>query len=384
MSQPPDVTAETRPGPDLSVPYLDYRVLDDGERARYLQAIDRILETGDISLGEALTRFEAAMARYCGTAFAVGTGSGTDSLHLALKALGIGHGDQVITTCLSYIGTANAIALAGAEPVFVDIEESLQIDPKAVIRAITPGTKAIMPVHLGGQIAAMADLESIAEEHGIALIEDAAQAIGARDSAGRKAGSIGVLGCLSLNPMKVLKGFGEGGVIVTDDPLLCERLRALRDNRHAMVDGRAVPGHNGRLDTIQAAALSIRLGYLEAVIVRRQAIAARYDEALSPLVSIPRSVPGARDVYYSYTIRTRHRDALARYLSGCGIGTRIQYETLLPQALPYARPGVEADFPQGVAATREVLSLPCHERLSESQQDHVIRSVQGFFAARKG
>ena len=362
----------------MRVPYLDYRVPDPAERARYLAAMDSVLREGDVILGGAVEELESRLAAYCGTRYAVGVGSGTEALVLALQALGIGPGDEVITTCWSYIGTANAIALTGATPVFVDIGADYNLDPAMLAAAISPRSKAIMPVHFAGQLCDMTEICAVAADHGLPVIEDAAQAIGASDPDGRRAGSFGVMGCLSLNPMKILKAFGEGGVVLTDDATLRDRLSALRDNRYAEVGARIVPGHNGRLDTIQAAALLVRFESLEATIERRRGIAGRYSAALADLIVPPRQLNGYRDVYYNYTLQTKGRDALQAWLTERGIGTRIQYGELMPDQ-PAFRTGTQAAYVKGRAATGRVLSLPCYEQLTDGQIDLVISAVQDFF-----
>jgi dTDP-4-amino-4,6-dideoxygalactose transaminase len=362
----------------MRVPYLDYRVPDPAERTAYLAAMEAILREGDVILGVAVAELERRLAAYCGSRYAVGVGSGTEALVLAMQALGIGPGDEVITTCWSYIGTANAIALTGATPVFVDIGDDCNLDPALVAAAITPRSKAIMPVHFAGQLCDMAQIRAVADRHGLPVIEDAAQAIGAADPQGRRAGSFGLMGCLSLNPMKILKAFGEGGMVLTDDATLRDRLSALRDNRYAEIGGRIMPGHNGRLDTIQAAALLIRFENLEATIARRRQIAGRYSAALADVILPPRQLNDYRDVYYNYTLQTDRRDALQVWLTEQGIGTRIQYGELMPDQ-PAFRTGAPAAYARGRAAAERVLSLPCYEQLTEEQIGWVISAVRNFF-----
>lgn len=361
----------------MRVPFLDLRVTDPDLKAEMLRGIEAVLDHGRVLLGPEVAAFEEQLAGYCGVRHAIGVGSGTDALLLAALAAGLGPDDEVIMPCLSFVGTANGITMSGARPVFCDVTADLVMDPNRAEERISPRTRAIMPVHFTGRLADMAALEDLCRRRGLMLIEDAAPAIGA-DFQGRRAGSFGRLGCLSLNPMKVLNALGEAGAVLTDDDSLRDRLLALRYN--GMVDKESChfPSVNARLDTLQAAALLPRLARLEAAIARRRAVAARYDQALAGLARLPERRPGYRDVYYTYTIRTPRREALATALAGDGIETRIQHPRIIPQHPAYA----EADlspYSEALAAVAEVLCLPCHENMSDEQADWVAERTRTFF-----
>lgn len=366
----------------MLVPYLDYAIADPAERAEYLAAVDALFQQGDIVLGQAVAEIEEKIASYSGARFAVGVGSGTDAISLALQAIGVGPGDEVITSALSYIGTANAIAATGATPIFVDVGPDMNADPAAIEAEIRRRTKAIVPVHLGGQLCDMAAIAAAAERHMVPVIEDAAQSIGATGPDGRKAGSYGDAGAISLNAMKILKSFGEGGIVLTSDEAIRDRIRGLRDNRQAVIGTRTIPGRNARLDTIQAALVLPRFARLEATIARRREIAARYRQAFARLVEPPRDLPGFRDVYYSYTIELDDRDRLQQHLTDRGIGTRIQYTYLLPELPAFAHLPQRQPIDQSRAVTRRSLSLPCYEHLTDSQVDTVIAGVRSFFSSQ--
>lgn len=365
----------------MTVPFLDLRVESAEERGAYLAAIDRILQHGRILNGPEVAQFEEAVARYCGTAYAVGVSSGTAALFLAVRSLGIGAGDEIILPALSFVGSANGVALTGAKPVFVDIGEDMLMDPAAIERAITARTKAIMPVHFTGAMCRIAEIEAIARKHGLHLIEDAAPAFGGmRD--GRKAGSFGPVGCISMNPMKVLNALGEAGVVLCHDAATRQRLEELR--YHGMVNKEycQAVSFNGRIDTIQAAVLLQRLSRIETAIARRREVASAYARGLGDIVQVPTEPPGTRNVYYTYTIQTPQRDALKAHLDSQGVETKIYHAQLMPEQPVYAADAHSA-FPVGNAVVRRVLCLPIHEKIPGAQVDYVIAAVQRFFEARK-
>ncbi len=365
----------------VKVPFLDLRVSDEGFRRELLAAIDGILAHGPVLMGPEHDAFEASLAEYCGVRYAIGVGSGTDALFIALRALGIGHGDEVIVPCLSFVGTANGIALAGAIPIFVDIGAELTIDVARIEAAITPRTRAIMPVHFTGKLCRMPELMALAERHDLKIVEDAAPACGATWR-GRKAGSFGAASALSMNPMKILNACGEAGAVLTNDPQVRDRAYALRYNGVVNRELCHWVSVNARLDTIQAAILSRRLTRLEDVIARRRGIAHRFNQAFRDWADVPVESDGYRDVYYTYTIQTDARDALAAYLTERGIETKVQHAQLMPEHPPYRGPDLDA-FPVGRRATRRVLCLPAHENLTESQVDYVIHAVSEFFRGRR-
>jgi len=362
----------------MLVPFLDLRITDEAFRRELLAAIDKVFVHGRILLGPELEDFEAQLAEYCGTRHAIGVGSGTDALFIALRALGIGAGDEVITTCLSFVGTANGIALTGAKPVFVDIRDDLTLDIERVEKAITPRTKAIMPVHFTGKLCAMRDLLELARRRRLLVVEDAAPAIGATWM-GRKAGSFSAASAISMNPMKILNACGEAGAVLTDDPTVRDRVLALRYNGVINKEYCHYISLNGRLDTIQAAILSKRLARLEGVIGKRRDIAAQYNAGFGDCVDPPAEAAGYRDVYYTYTIRTPHRDRLAAFLGERGIETKVQHPALIPEHPAFKSTDLEA-FPVGRRMTGRILCLPAHENLSAEQVAHVVSSIRGFFA----
>ena len=307
----------------MKVRYRDLSVKNPDLKKKLLQSVDRVLSHGQIMLGPEVGQFERKIAKLCHKKYAVGMNSGTDALYLALRSLNIGPGDEVITTPLSWVATLNSIILVGASPVFVDISEDLNINIDLIEKAITPRTKAIMPVHFTGKLCAMPRMQEIASKHGVALIEDAAQAFGAHIN-GAVAGSFGKIGCFSMNPMKVLCAYGEAGVVVTDEEDLYEKLLSLRYAGTINKEDCHYPSLNGRLDTIQAAMLLVNLKYVNQTIARHREIAKQYTDRLRDVVTCPQD-DGTCHVYYSYTIITDKRDELKEYLYSKGVETKIQH-----------------------------------------------------------
>lgn len=380
----------------VRVPFLDLRVIDADERAELLEAVEGVLRHGRLVLGPEVEAFERRIAGMCGRRYAVGVGSGTDALFIGLRAAGIGstpgsvrggERDEVITTGMSWIATANAIVMSGALPVFADVGEDLNIDPASVRSLITPRTRAILAVHNQGRLADVAALRGIADRHGLMLIEDAAQAFGARGSDGRAAGAFGEVGCMSMNPMKVLAALGEAGAIVTDDPAIAERAVALRYNGTVHREDCHWPSLNGRLDTLQAAMLLRRLDRLEGVLARRRSIAMRYHRGLAEpaadgRVRLPieheRLRPLGRDVYYTYTVQLDGRDELMRHLESHGIESRVRHPIILPGHTAY-RAAARGRWDRAAVLVDRMLCLPVHEKMSDEQVEHVIASVRSFF-----
>ncbi|HEY0302743.1 MAG TPA: DegT/DnrJ/EryC1/StrS family aminotransferase, partial [Rhizomicrobium sp.] len=307
----------------------------------------------------------------------------TEALHLALRACGIGAGDEVITVSHTAVATVAAIELAGATPVLVDVEPGFfTIDPAAVAAAITPRSRAVIVVHLYGQLAAMDQLLPLARGHGLKVIEDCAQAHGA-DSGGRKAGSIGDAGCFSFYPTKNLGALGDGGLVVTGDDGIAARARSLREygwsERHVSV----VPGWNSRLDEVQAAILRVKLPLLDADNARRRVLAARYDSGLAGLpLALPRRRDGASHAFHLYVVRCDRRDALRAHLRAGGIGSLVHYPVPVHRQPAYAARGLHREpMAETVRATAEVLSLPMFPQLTTADQEAVIASVRSFFGA---
>ncbi|MFA5147160.1 MAG: DegT/DnrJ/EryC1/StrS family aminotransferase [Candidatus Omnitrophota bacterium] len=359
------------------IPFLDLRVESARDRKEIIGAVRGVLFHGRIINGPEVETLERKIASRCGRKYAVGVNSGTDALFLTLKSLGIGPGDEVITTALSWIATANAVALTGARAVFADIRDDLNIDPDSVEKLITSRTKAIMPVHYTGKVCDMPWLLKIAKRHGLLIIEDASQAFGALYR-GRMAGSFGDAGCFSLNPMKVFAACGEAGIVVTDRKDIYERLIILRYNGTVNKERCIESSLNGRLDTIQAAILLKRLPGVNDVIRRRRNIAARYAHLLKGVVDLPKERSGERDVYYTYTIRTGKRDALRSFLASCGIETKIQHPYLMC-GQPAFRYAVKSRVPNAKRLVKEVLCIPCHEKMKDSDVIYVARAIRRFF-----
>ncbi len=370
--------AATIPLGDLKREYAQIRAEVDA-------AVERVLRRGWFILGEETQAFEAEWAAYCGVAHAVGVGNGTDAIHLALRAAGIGPGDEVIVPALTAAFTALAVSMAGATPVFADVDPAhYTLDPAAMEAAITPQTRAVIPVHLYGCPADMAPIADIARRHGLLLIEDAAQAHGAAYHGGR-AGVLGDVATFSFYPSKNLGAYGDGGAIVTDDPALAERARMLRHGGQREVYRHELLGVNSRLDEIQAAVLRVKLAHLDAWNARRRSLAGRYQAGLAAIgdLALPAAPPDATHVYHLYVVRSQARDALRDYLDGAGVATAVHYPRVVPQQPAYAALGYEpGSCPNAEAATREILSLPIFPQLSDAEARQVINLVRIFFAVR--
>jgi dTDP-4-amino-4,6-dideoxygalactose transaminase len=363
--------------PQVRVRFLDLSVRDKAERNSIMAAVGAVLDHGRVILGPEVEDLERRIADYCGRRHAIGVGSGTDALILGLKALGVGPGDEVITTPLSWPATASAILLNAATPVFCDIDETLNIDPATIEPLITARTKAILPVHFTGRLARMLEIGKIAARHRLLVIEDGAQAFGAT-AGGKPCGSFGDMACISLGPMKIPGAIGDAGIVLTDDDDVARRLRMLRHSGMADRECCVELSHNCRLDTLQAAVLLQRLPRHEAVIARRREIAHRYDRELAGLVETPPSLPGYSDVFYTYTIRTPQRDALRDHLARNGVESRIQHPILLNDQ-PAFRGKMRGHSPRAAGLVREILSVPAHEKLRDDEQSFVIDAVEAFF-----
>jgi dTDP-4-amino-4,6-dideoxygalactose transaminase len=359
----------------MPIPFLALGPAED--RADVEAAIARVVERGWFILGPEVEGFEAEFAAACGARHAVGVNTGTDALMLSLRALDIGPGDEVITTPLTAAYTALAIRMAGATPVFADIDPvACTIDPSAIDAAVTPRTRAVIPVHLYGQAADMAAIMAVAGRHRLAVVEDCAQAHLAT-AAGRPVGVIGTLGAFSFYPTKNLGALGDGGAIVTNDAALAERLTRLRNGGQSERYRHVESGVNSRLDEMQAAILRARLPRLAGWTARRRAFAARYRRTLSPHVVEVRPERDGGHVYHLFTVHSEHRDDLRQSLAASGIGTLVHYP------IPVHRQPAFADLPpahcpeaDAVAAT--VLSLPLHPALSDDQVDQVAGAVNQF------
>ena len=371
----------------MNVPLLDlvaqYRDIKD----EVLEAVMAVIERQTFIMGPEVGQLETAVAALSRTKHAIGCASGTDALLLPLKALDLKPGDEVITVPFTFFATAGAIHNAGGTPVFVDIEPTtFNIDPAAVDAAITPRTRAIVAVDLFGQMAAMETLAPLAERHGIALIEDAAQSIGARrkvDGAWRMAGELGTCGTLSFFPSKNLGAYGDGGMIVTQDDALAERLRRLRLHGGARMYYHDEVGFNSRLDTLHAAVLLAKLPHLADWSAARARNAAHYSETFSghPDICPPRTDPANQHIFNQYTIRVPRRDALQAHLKAKGIGNSIYYPLSLHLQPCFAHLGYrKGSLPHSEAASEQVISLPVYPELSLEQQQAVIDAMLEFYA----
>ncbi len=347
-------------------------------KAELLEAMERVLASSRFILGPEVQALEAEVATVCGVRYGVGVASGTDALALALRALGVGPGDEVVTPAFSFVASASAILHVGAVPVFVDIDlETYALDPELVERAFTPRTKALVVVHLYGHPAAVDHLGRIAREHGVALVEDAAQAVGAT-YAGRPVGGWGDIGCLSFYPTKNLAACGDGGMVVTDREDLAERLRRLRAHGAVEKYHHVELGWCSRLDELQAAFLRVKLRRLRGWIEARRRLASRYTALLSGLqLALPRERPPAWHVYNHYTVRFHQRDPLAKALSDLGVGTAIHYPLPLPGQPAFGGHRAEREFPRAWQAAREVLSLPCFPELTDAEVEFVAKAMAG-------
>lgn len=365
------------------VPFIDLVAQHQTIAAEVRDAVDRVFASQLFVLGEEVAQFEAECAQYCDATHAISCASGTDALLLALMALGIGPGDEVVTSSFSFFATAGAIHRVGARPVFVDIDPvSMNLDPDQTVRAITPKTRAILPVHLFGQCSAMEPLWRIAVQHGLALIEDACQSIGA-EYRGRRAGVLGTIGCFSFFPTKNLGGAGDGGLMTTDDPELGRRLRLLRVHGDVGSYHHVEVGLNSRLDALQAAVLRVKLGHLGRWTEARRTNARRYHGlfekyGLLDQVVLPRELPDCRHVYNQFTIRVKdgRRDAVLASLRSQQIGAAIYYPIPLHLQECFAPLGYkQGDLPASEAAAAEVLSLPVFPELGAERQELVVRGI---------
>ena len=343
-------------------------------------ALDRILASGRFALGNELATFEASLAQYCGTTQAVGVKNGTDALALTLKALGIGVGNGVITTASTFFASVEAIMQVGARPVFADIEPgTLCLSPDACAAAITPATKAVLLVHVFGHCANVECFQSLCEDNNIALVEDAAQAIGASWN-GRKLGSLGAAGTFSFYPTKNLSALGDAGAVVTSNEKLADTLRQLRSHGRDMTGRHACLGYNSHLDEIQAAFLHVKLGRLDAELERRRELAARYDTELPPEAGRVHGADGCVSNYHQYAIRTDRRDALRQFLVEQGIGTDDYYPVPAHREPAAAAIGASVPLPETERACKEVVTLPIRPSLTDEQQKSVVEAVRRFYA----
>jgi dTDP-4-amino-4,6-dideoxygalactose transaminase len=362
------------------VPFVDLVGQHTAMRDQLLDAVRNVLNHGQFILGPEVSEFEKRFSQYCGVHYAVGVASGTDALFLSLRALNIGPGDEVITAPNSFLASASAIVLAGARPVFVDVTNDYNLDPFLIGKVINKRSKAIMPVHLTGRPARMDEILDIAGRHGLAVIEDAAQAVGA-EFYGKRVGSFGITGCFSLHPLKNLNACGDGGIITTNDETIYRYLLEARNHGLRSRNRLHFWSPNSRLDTIQAAMLLEKMQYLDEWTESRRSNARFYQERLGDMVEVPTDKSYERSVYHTFVIQTENRDNLRSYLAGKGIETGIHYPISIHLQEAAHRLGYKrGDFPVAERQAGRILSLPIWPGMSEEQLATVVKAICDFFA----
>jgi dTDP-4-amino-4,6-dideoxygalactose transaminase len=374
---------------EILFPFLDLKAQFAAIREEIMRAITDVMEESQFIMGPQIKSFESQMAAYVGTRAAVSCASGSDALLLALLALEIGPGDEVITTPFTFVATAGSVARTGAKPVFADIDPgTFNIDPNSIGALLTKRTRAIMPVHLFGLAADLEPILQVAKERNLAVIEDAAQAIGARYH-GNQVGTLGTIGCFSFFPSKNLGGAGDGGMLTTNDAALADRLRLLRVHGSSQRYHYKILGTNSRLDTIQAAILQVKLAHLAEWSEARRQKAERYRTLFSEMeldktVKVPLVPADCVHVYHQFVLRCSRRDELREFLRSSGIPTEIYYPMPLHLQPAFAylnyRPG---QLPESEAASREVLALPIYPELKEEHQVAVVQAIANFYRAGK-
>lgn len=361
------------------VPYVDFSRLHNNIKHELHDALERVLIHGEFILGQEVAEFEAEIATYLGVKHAIGVGNGTDALYLSLKALGIGSGDEVITPPNSYLASTSSVILAGATPVFVDVDKSMNIDPKLIRSKITDRTKAIIVVHLTGNPANMDEIQKVAAEFNLNIVEDAAQSIGA-EYKGRKVGSIGALGCFSMHPLKNLGALGDAGLVTTNNDEYAKFLKLARNHGHITRDTCAFWSHNMRLDALQAAFLRVKLKELDNVILIRRMHAKKYIDRLCSIIELPVETEDSKSVYHTFIIRVDDRDELADYLIANGVETKIHYPIPIHRQKAAIKLASENEiFTQVDAQAKRILSLPIAEYLSEYEIDRVINLINRYY-----
>jgi dTDP-4-amino-4,6-dideoxygalactose transaminase len=369
---------------NIRVPYLDLKAQYHSIKPEIDAAISRVLESCQFVLGPEVAGFEEEFATYCGASECIAMNSGTSALHLALLAAGVGPGDEVITVPFTFVASVSAVTYAGARPVLVDIDpRSFTMDPAAIEAAITPRTKAILPVHLYGQSADMDPIMEIARRHGLVVIEDAAQAHGAKYK-GRPVGSIGDMACFSFYPGKNLGAYGEGGAVTTSNPEYAQTMRMLRDWGQDRKYHHVLRGFNYRMEGFQGAILRVKLRHLDSWTESRRAVVNLYNDLLADSgVETPTEMPWGRHVYHVYTLRTEDRDGLQASLQAEGIQTGIHYPVPAHLQPAYADLGYgRGAFPQSEAASQQVLSLPLYPELTSQSVAEVAAAVKRAVANR--
>ena len=367
----------------MAIPFFDITRQNAALRREIDAAVGQVIDKGRFILGENVAELEKEFAAYCGTKFAVGVASGTDALHLALKACGIKAGDEVITTPFTFVATAEAIDYCGAQPVFVDIEpNTFNIDPAKIAKVITKKTRAILPVHLYGLAANMNEINKVAREHGLRVIEDCAQATGAAIGS-QRVGSIGDAGCFSFFPTKNLGCFGDGGMITVNDEKLADEIRVLRGHGSRKPYHYDLIGYNSRLDELQAAIVRVKLPHLDDYVKSRQKTADIYHKHFKVLteLALPHEPKGFTHTYNQYTVRVQERDAFFEFLKKKGAGAMVYYPLSLHLQTAFAGLGHKpGDFPESEKAQDEVISLPIFPELTDREAGDACHVIQSYFA----
>lgn len=368
----------------MKVPMLDLSEQYQGLKSEVLEVLDGVMSSSRFILGDNVKKLEADVAKYSNVKHGIGCGNGSDAIHIALQALGVGPGDEVITTAFTFFATGGAIARAGATPVYVDIDPvTFNIDPSKVEAAITEKTKAIIPVHLYGQMADMESLAKIAEKHNLAIVEDAAQAIGAKHN-GKSVGELGTAATYSFFPTKNLGAYGDGGMVVTDNDDVAEKCRVIRVHGSKPKYYHHVLGYNSRLDELQAAVLNVKFPHLDKWSEMRRKNADTYTSLLKEKVGdhvvTPVEKEGNYHVFHQYTLRVENRDELQKFLQDQGVSTMIYYPLPLHVQPVFQELGYkEGDLPITEKAAKEALSLPMFPELKREQQEYVVEKIAEFY-----
>lgn len=368
----------------MKIPYVNIASQHRSIKSELLGAMANVIDHGKFILGGEVEEFEKRFAELCRVRFAVGVNSGTDALILALRALGIGQGDEVITAPNSFVASTSCIMLVGARPVFVDVREDYNMDPALIEGAITSKTKALLPVHLTGRPADMDPIMEVARKHGLQVVEDCAQAVLA-EYRGQRVGSFGSIGCFSLHPLKTLNACGDGGVLTTNDKSLYERFKILRNIGLRTRDDCVAWSGNSRLDTIQAAVLLVKIKHLDAWTEKRRSNAAFYANALAgvPGLQVPVERPHEKAVYHTFVLQAARRDELKQHLAANGVETAVHYP--IPIHLHEAAHGLGygiGSFPVGEGQAKRILSLPVYPELGSDELDYIVRTIRSFYGSQ--
>ncbi|MDC1296501.1 DegT/DnrJ/EryC1/StrS family aminotransferase [Alphaproteobacteria bacterium] len=357
--------------------FLNLSVTNLKEKKIIIKSISEVLDHGIMVMGPEISRFEKKVAKFCNRKYAVSVGSGTDALILAIKSLNLEPGDEVITTSLSWIATANAISINNLIPVFADINNDLNISPNSIKSLITKKTKAVLVVNYTGKIAEMDTISNLCTKNKLYLIEDGSQSFGAKYK-NKINGSFGVISAISHNPMKVFSAIGEAGTVLTNNKLIKDRLESLRYNGTINKETCIYSSSNSRMDTIQASILLNKFKTIDSIIAKRKINALYYLKHLKDIVDLPCEKNYQNDIYYTFTIKAKKRNSLAKYLFLHGIETKIQHPLLMSQQ-PYYKKNVKGNFPNAKKIIKKVLCLPIHEKLKTNDLAYVVKYIKKFY-----